>query len=51
MRDLTNREGLTVLCPVTESTQEAARARKKCGEKHSTMSYVSPHFLSALAAS
>ena len=32
-----------------ESTREAAR--KKCREKHSTTSRVSPHFLSALAAS
>ena len=32
MLDLTNREALTVLCSVIK--QEAARARKKCKEKH-----------------
>ena len=41
---LSKREALTVLCSVVKY-EEAARARKKCGEKHETYSSVSPHFL------
>ena len=33
-----------MLCSVVKY-EEAARARKKCGEKHETYSSVSPHFL------
>ena len=48
---LTSREASTVLCFVKKNPWEPASARKKCKEKHSTTTRVSPHFLSALAAS